>query len=164
MTSNIKKLFAHVFWADARVIDSFRALPNPDARAVEIFAHVLGAEHIWLSRLQEQPARVPVWPSLSVEECAALAHDNRRDYEQLIDSLGPDDLGREIAYTNSAGLGFRSKVEDILLHVALHGAYHRGQVALAVRGSGNAPVTTDYIAFVRGVAAATREGPGSPSS
>ena len=54
----------------------------------------------------------------------------------------------------SAGQAFRSTLEDILLHVALHGAYHRGQLAMLVRDGHGEPAPTDYIAFVRGVAAA----------
>jgi uncharacterized damage-inducible protein DinB len=40
--------------------------------------------------------------------------------------------------------------------VALHGAYHRGQIAAALRGAGAVPEPTDFIAFARGSAAATR--------
>jgi uncharacterized damage-inducible protein DinB len=47
-------------------------------------------------------------------------------------------------------------VGDMLLHVALHGAYHRGQIALLVRAGGSTPSPTDYIAFIRGAPAATR--------
>ncbi|MFI5245590.1 MAG: DinB family protein [Gemmatimonadales bacterium] len=35
------------------------------------------------------------------------------------------------------------------MHVALHGAYHRGQVARIVRGEGGAPQGTDYIFHIR---------------
>jgi uncharacterized damage-inducible protein DinB len=45
----------------------------------------------------------------------------------------------------------------MLVHVALHGQYHRGQVALLLRASGFEPATTDYIAWTRGVPAATRQ-------
>ncbi len=163
MYNYIKKLYAHIFWADARVVESFLTLPDSGVRALEIFGHVLGAEHVWLARLRQQPASVPVWPTLSIEQCSTLALQNQQGYNQFIDSLDSHDFGREIAYTNSAGLTFRSTVEDILLHVALHGGYHRGQVALLVRSSGNTPAGTDYIAFVRGAPAATPEGPGSRS-
>jgi uncharacterized damage-inducible protein DinB len=40
--------------------------------------------------------------------------------------------------------------------VALHGSYHRGQIALLVRAGGSTPAPTDYIAFIRGAPAATR--------
>jgi uncharacterized damage-inducible protein DinB len=70
--------------------------------------------------------------------------------------LTPDAAARRVTYRNSAGREFASPVEDILLHVALHGAYHRGQIAAALRGAGAVPEPTDFIAFARGSAAATR--------
>jgi uncharacterized damage-inducible protein DinB len=44
----------------------------------------------------------------------------------------------------------------MLTHVAMHGSYHRGQIAAALRAGGDIPSPTDYIAFVRGAPAATR--------
>jgi uncharacterized damage-inducible protein DinB len=44
---------------------------------------------------------------------------------------------------------FRSQISDILLHVALHSSYHRGQIAAAVRAAGVTPVNTDFITFAR---------------
>ncbi|MBC7791637.1 MAG: damage-inducible protein DinB [Anaerolineae bacterium] len=164
MIQHIRKLFDHVYWADAKVLESLRAMPDPPAKALEIFSHVLGAEHIWLARLRQQQARVAVWPTLSIQECAALAQENKLGYDSFIETLDSDSLRQEVGYTNSAGLTFRSTGEDILLHVAVHGAYHRGQVALVVRNSGTAPAATDYIAFVRGAPAATRQRVESESS
>ena len=59
-------------------------------------------------------------------------------------------LAREVDYRNSAGQAFRNRVDDVLAHVALHGSYHRGQLALLARQGGGTPALTDYIAFVRG--------------
>jgi uncharacterized damage-inducible protein DinB len=42
-------------------------------------------------------------------------------------------------------------VEDVLLHVALHGSYHRGQIAAAVRAAGGEPVNTDFVTWTREV-------------
>jgi uncharacterized damage-inducible protein DinB len=74
----------------------------------------------------------------------------------LVARLGPTDLARVATYRNSANIEFTSTVEDILIHVAMHGAYHRGQVARALRQGGAVPEPTDYIAFTRGAPAATR--------
>src|SRR5690606_13353796 len=103
------------------------------------------------------------WPSLSLEECAALAARNGREYEALLDQLDAAGVDREIAYRNSAGQAFVTRLGDILLHVFLHGAYHRGQVSLMVRRSGGEPVPTDFIQFVRGSPAATRVDGGGAS-
>ena len=38
---------------------------------------------------------------------------------------------------------------DLLHHVAMHGMYHRGQVAQDVRRQGGEPVSTDLIFYLR---------------
>jgi uncharacterized damage-inducible protein DinB len=40
-------------------------------------------------------------------------------------------------------------VGDILTHVVAHSAYHRGQIAAAVRAAGGAPAYTDFIHAAR---------------
>jgi len=40
-------------------------------------------------------------------------------------------------------------VGDILTHVLLHSAYHRGQIAVDLRAAGLTPAYTDYIHAVR---------------
>jgi uncharacterized damage-inducible protein DinB len=98
-----------------------------------------------------------VWPTLDLGQCVVLSADNTKGFGEYLGSLTASGLESEVPYVNSAGQSFRSRVDDILLHVALHGSYHRGQVALLVREAGNKPAPTDYIGFVRGVPAATRQ-------
>jgi uncharacterized damage-inducible protein DinB len=145
---HLLQMFAHVTWANRRAIEALRAGPAEGER-LRLFAHVVAAEHLWLSRIHGRPARVAVWPALSVDECAALAEENRAAFEALLAAATSDDLGREVQYRNSAGNEYRNTIADILTHVALHGAYHRGQVATATRAAGGVPVSTDYIVFVR---------------
>ncbi|MDF1506258.1 DinB family protein, partial [Roseisolibacter sp. H3M3-2] len=59
-----------------------------------------------------------------------------------------DGLARVVEYRTTAGDARRSTVGQILSHVALHGAYHRGQVAMLVRDGGGAPSSTDYALYV----------------
>jgi len=152
----LERLFAHLRWADGRTLAALRAAQAPPAKALELYAHILGAEHVWLARLNQQPAQLAVWPTGSPDELGALADANHAGFAALLAALDPAALEAEVPYTNSAALAFRSTRLDILLHVALHGCYHRGQVALLLRESGAAPLPTDYIAFVRGAPAATR--------
>ena len=153
---HLRRLFAHLAWADARALQSLREATHPQDQARGLLAHVLGAEHVWLARLEGRPAAVAVWPALTLDECEALARENEQAYGRYLAALDAGSLDRTVHYRNSAGAEFDSRIEDILLHVALHGAYHRGQVAAAVRRGGDVPSPTDYLAFVRGAPAATR--------
>jgi uncharacterized damage-inducible protein DinB len=154
MTDHLKRLVGHLAWADGETLAALRGAASPPERAVKLYAHVLTAEHVWLSRLKQQPSRLPVWPDMDLAACQALARENAADYAAYVESLTPGDAAREVDYRNSAGDAFRSAIGDVLLHVCLHGSYHRGQVAMLLRDSGAEPRATDYIAFTRGAPAA----------
>lgn len=154
MHEYLTRLIDHLEWADARAVASLSSVSDPPAEALGVLAHVLGAEHVWIARLEQREARVAVWPELTVEECAELGRENVRALRRMLASWDADALAGEVPYTNSAGAAFRSRRDDILLHIVMHGMYHRGQVALLVRGAGLEPSPTDYIAFVRGAPAA----------
>lgn len=151
----LERLLAHLRHADRAVLGALRAAPG-NAAALELFAHVAGAEETWLARIEQRPPRAPVWPQTGLEETAALAAQVHEDLASWLSRADDDSLAAEIAYVNSAGDRFVSRAVDILLHVLLHGAYHRGQIALLLRQGGAVPAPTDYIAFVRGAPAATR--------
>ena len=98
---------------------------------------------------------------LTRDAAGALAAENATALRALVWSSSSEQLQRKVAYRNSAGLAFESTIEDMLLQVVLHGCYHRGQIAMLVRGAGAEPSPTDYIAFVRGVPAAVTPPPRS---
>ena len=147
MADLLAQLYEHNWWAhDAVLSELRREAPDPDT--LRLFAHIIAAEHLWLSRIDMAKPQVGVWPSLSLEEIAALDSDNRRRIRALL--RRPDDSrAQSIRYRNSAGNEFENTVGDILTHVAMHGHYHRGQIARAMRAAGRDPVYTDFIGFVR---------------
>ncbi len=152
----LERLVAHLGWADRATLEALAAAGEPHAAVIELYAHVLAAEHVWLARIEGTPPQVAVWPALGLDQCDRLARENLTRLEALVAGLGEADLVREVTYRNSAGEPFTSTLEDILLHVCLHGAYHRGQIARALREGGALPRPTDYIAWARGAPTATR--------
>jgi uncharacterized damage-inducible protein DinB len=156
MRDHFTKVFQHLGWADARVLESLRAAHNVLKKDQDLYAHILGAEHVWLSRIDGTVAKLVVWPTLTLDECERLAAENAGAYQKLASSLTNETIQRAVTYRNSAGDEYTSTLEDILTHVSLHGAYHRGQIAASLRAAGDTPIPTDYIAFARGAPAATR--------
>ena len=147
MTDLLEKLYEHNWWAhDAIVAELRRAAP--DAETLRLLAHIVAAEHLWLSRIDGLKPRVAVWPTLALDEIVTLETENRLRFRDLL--ARPDDTRlQRVPYRNSAGNAFDNDVESILTHVAMHGHYHRGQIARAMRAAGREPVYTDYIGFVR---------------
>ena len=152
----IKGLLSHASWANAEVLRSLRTSPGHDSHALDQFAHVLAAEDLWLRRISGEPQGMAVWPELSVDECERAARLNRSRFEAILKDADEALLQREVTYTNSAGRTFSGRVLDILLHIAMHGMYHRGMTSVLTRRGGGTPAPTDYIAYVRGVPTATR--------
>jgi uncharacterized damage-inducible protein DinB len=147
MRDLLENLYRHMWWAHDALVAEWRRGP-PDAETLRLFAHVVAAEHLWLSRIDGQSSRVAVWPTLALDDVAALEAENRSRFQELL--TRPDDTRlRRVTYRNSLGHAFENSVEEILTHVAMHGHYHRGQIARTMRSTGTEPVYTDYIGFVR---------------
>ena len=147
MTTKLPSLMAHTAWADQRTLAMLRALPSPPPQALTWFAHILGAQHIWLNRIGNTPPSVAVWPTLSLDECEQLATENHAALIAIA-AVSDNEPDRVLQYRNTAGVARETPVQDILLHVTHHGMYHRGQITMLVREAGGTPLATDYIAFL----------------
>lgn len=145
-----RRLFAYDAWGNLATLESIRlATLSPSSRACALVAHLLGAGRLWLDRLQGHPASTDVWPALSLDQCEIGFHDLEASWNRYLDGLKPADLERKIAYTNSKGERWENTIGDVMMHVTLHGTYHRGQIASLVRESGNVPAYTDFIEATR---------------
>ena len=117
-------------------------------------AHVCTADGVWLRRLRgESTVGTELWPDLAPRDVGALARANAEEWSRYLATLRDDDLSMDLRYLNMAGDEFSTAVGDIMEHVLLHGAYHRGQAAAALRAAGVAPPATDYVAWVRAAGA-----------
>jgi uncharacterized damage-inducible protein DinB len=146
--ARFRRLLEHDAWANAAALLSLRTGPAPD-KARTWIAHIVGAEHLWLARIHQRPPEMPVWPDCDLDASATQLTELAAEWMQLLESLDDDGLAEGVAYRNSKGEFWTSTVGDILSHVVLHAAYHRGQIASAVRDAGGEPAYTDFIHAVR---------------
>ncbi len=144
--SDLLRLFAYDDWANREALRSLR--DGGPAAARRRMAHIIGAQWTWLQRLAKGPP-VEVWPDLDLDACSAQLDELRERYGELFRTLTEEGLARRVSYTNTKGRKFESTAGEILTHVALHGAYHRGQIASDVRAHGQEPAYTDFIHATR---------------
>jgi uncharacterized damage-inducible protein DinB len=148
----LTRLYAHAAWADALMLDAMQREPREES-AREL-AHIVAAEEVWLARISGRAPRVSLWPRPSSEQLAALIDAVHAGYRELLARQTPESLDEAVSYVNSAGRRFETPLGEILLHVAMHGQYHRGKVNLLLRQGEATPAPTDFIAFARGAPAA----------
>lgn len=156
-----RRLFRYDRWANNEVLHALRATrpgsglgsPGHEGKPIEVglkrMAHILGAEWIWLARLSIPTGGIGVWPELTIDECGRQIDVLGTVWEGYLGGLAPGDLEKSIQYTNTKGEPWSSRVEDVLTHVLMHSAYHRGQIALEMRAVGMNPAYTDFIQAVR---------------
>jgi uncharacterized damage-inducible protein DinB len=149
MSLELAELFRYDAWANRRVLESLKQ-PQTPPKAIELFAHILAAQEIWLARLAGlDSSQVQVWPSLTVADCEEGQRRLERALDQYLRSLSAESFEQPLEYRTTAGKEFRNTPRQILTHVAFHGQHHRGQIAACLREAGIVPTATDLIAHYR---------------
>jgi uncharacterized damage-inducible protein DinB len=141
--------FRYDAWANAEVLAAIKASGSPQAQPLRLLAHILSAERLWLERVRQQTQSLPVWPEFDLEQCEAQIAELATLWSKYVAQLSAAALAETITYKNSKGEPWTSTVQDVLTHVVLHSAYHRGQIASLMRAEGGIPAYTDFIHAAR---------------
>lgn len=142
------RLLRYDTWANAETLESLRE-GEDSAKAMRWMGHIVGSGALWLARLRREPPPMAVWPELDLGGCAAGIERLAAGWPTYLETLSSAGIEESVGYRNSLGEQWTNAVGDILTHVAMHGAYHRAQIAAAVRESGREPAYTDFIHAVR---------------
>lgn len=145
--SDFRRLFAYDDWANREIIRGLEE--TAPRRSLKFMAHILAAERLWLERLQGQTQSLPVWPDFTLAQCQKQAEELPLLWRKRLDEGAGSGFSLSIQYQNSKGELWKSRESDILMHVIMHSAYHRGQIAADMRAAGLVPAYTDFIHAVR---------------
>jgi uncharacterized damage-inducible protein DinB len=148
LADSLRRQFAYDEWANREVLTVMRS-SGADERSLQLMAHIISAERLWLERIRQQPQSSPVWPKADLDQCEAQAAEMGRIWREYLELITAGDLSQQVTYKNSKGEAWTNMLGDILTHVILHSAYHRGQIASHMRESGRTPAYTDFIHGVR---------------
>lgn len=144
----LKHLVEHSNWANRRILSALGQHASGDG--VELFAHILTTENVYYQRITgQEPWPLEFWPKLSMEEMADLIQENYTKYSSFISSHSENQLSDMVKYRNSKGTTYQNDISEMIVHIALHGQHHRGQIARWIRTEGGEPPVTDYIWYTR---------------
>jgi uncharacterized damage-inducible protein DinB len=115
--------------------------------------HVVAAQIAWLQRWQmgaNEQSTVQLAKIGGLEELKAAYGRSHADLREFVKGLTEERLDSVLAYRDSRGDAYERVLWQLLLHVANHGSYHRGETAAALTALGHSPGDLDYIYFEMG--------------
>lgn len=156
----IKRLYEYNSWANDRVLAALRPISQEvfasDKGASHgsirgVVAHIAGAQWIWLERWKgfSPAALLPESEFETVEIATERLARIDQDLRDFINQLTQAELDGSRGYRTMEGKLFSNILGDMMLHVANHSSYHRGQVTTLLRQLGAVPQSTDFILFLR---------------
>lgn len=153
MLDVIQDLYAHQEWADAShwraILGSGAARKDPELR--ERLVHLHAAQQVWLGRWQGVSLGFPKAEDYaSTEDAHHFAQACHAALRAFLSLRKEADMAELVTYTNLAGETFTQPLGDLMLHVAMHSHYHRGQNAARLRALGIPPPDTDLVVWQRG--------------
>lgn len=154
------QLIAIKRWADRGLYDvvsrNFGRLTGEDASIMlRVLDHIHVVDRIFQHHLQELPHTFRVPRSEKVPELQALANSVREVddwYASYVDSLTADDFEQPVNFVFTSGRPARMRRGEIILHVCLHGTYHRGNAGAVLQLKGITPSRDSITDFLEDVA------------
>jgi uncharacterized damage-inducible protein DinB len=146
-------------WADETMLAALLKVPAEKSTAdlgnsfksmLDTLNHVYLAELVWFKRIQGEHKRIADLDCPADTGALARAWPKMHtDWLGWAEAFGSDDWPRSFTFRNNAGVESTLPYWQVVLHVANHGSYHRGQFATLLRQSEIAPPATDLLIYYR---------------
>ncbi|HEY7654977.1 MAG TPA: DinB family protein [Methylomirabilota bacterium] len=140
----IRELYDYHRWANRRLLDVATGLGEAATRDMGkhwsfptlkgMFAHIYGADHIWLARWKgSSPSRMPGDADfVSMADLRTRWDALEAEQRGFVEGLGEADLARPTSYKNTSGQEFCVALGPLLQHVVNHATHHRSEAATMI--------------------------------
>ena len=156
MAQPYSQLIAIKRWADRGLCDVVarnldRLSREESAIMLRVLDHMHTVDRIFQHHLQGLPHAFRAPRSETIPELATLA-DSMKEvddwYTSYVDSLTADELQQSIDFVFTSGKAARMRRGEIILHVCLHGTYHRGNAGAVLQLKGITPSRDSITDFL----------------
>jgi uncharacterized damage-inducible protein DinB len=141
--THLTKLIRHCIWANEAWMDFISESCPSDECLMKRMSHILLGEQIWFQRLLGEQLDRDILRIVAIPELRNMLARHRASYDGFL----AGNLERVVAFKRLTGEEYQLPVSDILLHLTLHGAHRRGQMATYASGKGLKPANTDYVQY-----------------
>jgi uncharacterized damage-inducible protein DinB len=128
-------------WANSQSLEAIVAASHDLPEALSLVVR------FWAARVEGTAETFDPWPTLTTPELEAELRRLRDRWLRLSNCTAMD---AQVRYESSDGENRSNLFSEVLQEVFLHGAHHRGQIALVLRMKGfEPPRSTDFIPTLR---------------
>jgi uncharacterized damage-inducible protein DinB/putative sterol carrier protein len=167
--STLERVFSYKAKANAEILAAMRQFDEASpAReiAVRVLSHTYAVDQIFAANLRRaehrytspNPSQAP-----SLDELSAAITSSDRWYLDYVSRLDKAQLAERIDFTFTDGLPGRMSREEMLMHVTVHGEYHRGQISLIMMENSITPPGDGFTSYLHKAEASARRRPEGPS-
>lgn len=116
----------------------------------DTLVHLAWAEWVWVERWQGRSPQVRATPDQfpSVASVQVYLKEVEEAQVRVLERNQPGMATVRIRYTNLKREIWEYSFEEMVHHVMMHSAYHRGQLATLLRQLDVVPPTTDYLVYL----------------
>jgi uncharacterized damage-inducible protein DinB len=158
MIETIRLLNDYTRWADRRMFDPVcklspeqwtKDLGSSLKSARDTAVHIVSAQWIWLSRWKGESPK-GMWTAADYPTPASLREKSEalaKDLAAFVADQTAESIAKPLNYRNLKGEPMSFPLGQLMLHMANHSTYHRGQVTTLLRQLGAQPISTDFVLY-----------------
>ncbi|HWO74550.1 MAG TPA: DinB family protein [Bacillus sp. (in: firmicutes)] len=153
-------MYHYHVWANSVIMDRLLELPRDIyhkeiqsgfSSVAKVLSHIYQVDHTWFEIISGKTMKEamehsfqlgPEVEAKSLEEIKNRFVNLSDQWQELLASI--EDMDQVMVVENPYAGRLETSVAETLLHVATHGAYHRGNIATMLRQMGHTSVMQDY--------------------
>jgi len=168
--STLQRVFSYKAKANGDVLAAMRQFDEASPAkeiAVRVLSHTYVVDQIFAANLRraEHGYTSPnTSHAPSLEELSAAIKASDQWYLDYVSRIDEAQLAERIDFTFTDGLPGRMSREEMLMHVTVHGEYHRGQISLILMENSITPPGDGFTSYLHKAEASTRRRAASASN
>ncbi len=167
--STLERIFSYKAKANDEILAAMRQFDDPSPAkeiAIRVLSHTYVVDRIFAANLRraEHGYTSPnTSHAPSLQELSAAIKTSDQWYVDYVSRLDEAQLAERIDFTFTDGLPGRMSREEMLMHVTVHGEYHRGQISFIMMENSITPPGDGFTSFLHKAEASSRRRPGGSS-
>jgi uncharacterized damage-inducible protein DinB len=160
--STLERVFSYKAKANNEMLGAMRQFDDASPAkeiAIRVLNHTYAVDRIFAANLlraehgytSPNPGQAP-----SLEELSAAIKSSDQWYLDYVSGLDGTQFAERIDFAFTDGLPGRMSREEMLMHVTVHGEYHRGQISLIMMQNSITPPGDGFTTYLHKTEASTR--------